>query len=412
MRLKRWLEWAILFCYFLLGGLFGHTLLGAEPPADWPTSVAIASAQMFNPWPSANACPPGAVCPTCPDQGQSATPHPAICMVFSDGARAPHTGSLVYADDTIGLVLSVAHGHQQPDAEIVVKFSDGRRYAGSLVGVDHNDDLAAIRIAAPEGISPLTVATTHPARDARVWYAGYGQPGGYRRFDTTVDGYTAMEPYNGRDGSRSRSQNTIRAVTLIVRLAARNMDSGSPIVNRENEIVAVLSCTDVGRRETLGTYCGVIRTFLGRVLAKLRPDHSVAEAPPSPIQPVVDVLQNTDRLDAIEARLDELIVAIAAIPAGRQGSPGEVGAVGPQGSPGPAGPVGPQGEPGQAAMANMDVLTKQVLERLLGTDDEPGLLPGITFQPIDGYGEPISDPKTVWLGDTLNMHSFRVEKPQ
>ena len=119
----------------------------------------------------------------------------------------------------------------------------------------------------------------------------------------------------------------------------------------------------------------MIRAFLRDVLAKIRP-------PTPPVNPPCPPVDN-DRLAAIEARLDELMAAIAAIPSagpGPKGEPGEQGPAGPQGEPGQAGSQGEPGEtgspgpPGTDATIIMDDLVATVLERLLGTDEEEGLL--------------------------------------
>ena len=152
-------------------------------------------------------------------------------------------------------MLTARHLFDSPRDAISIRFPDGQRFVGNLVADSRDDDVAAVRIASPRGITPVAVSTSIPRPGDVVHYAGYGGAG-YRLARCQVTGYCHMTVQGGQ-GVRSANERD-KAFTLIVKPNARPGDSGAMILNRKGELVAVLSCRHDGLRETLGTYCGRI----------------------------------------------------------------------------------------------------------------------------------------------------------
>ena len=76
----------------------------------------------------------------------------AHCRIsVADGAMG--SGTLVGANDSVGLVLTCSHLFDSSKSGIVVAFPNGRRYAANLIDLDRANDLGALEIRKP-GVEP------------------------------------------------------------------------------------------------------------------------------------------------------------------------------------------------------------------------------------------------------------------
>jgi len=128
-----------------------------------------------------------------------------------------------------------------------------------------------------------------------------------------------------------------------------------------------------------GPGCGVGHTAPGSATVQAASPARTEGAPPA-----------TSELAEIRSELSELRKLIAQIERG------------PQGEPGPRGDQGPQGEPGESAAIDYQAVAAQVAP----------LLGAMYFQPVDRAGNPVGQPVAKRLGDTVNLHSYLVERPK
>lgn len=179
--------------------------------------------------------------------GAQTKKHPAICEVWIGRATYPASGSLVDVGQDYGLVLTAAHLFDRPDQGISIRFPDGQRFIGKLNASNQAADIAVVQISVPSNIKPIAVAVDYVKAGDPVWFAGYGT-GGYRQFKGHVVGYR-----------KAKGQTSYH--TLVINPRARPGDSGAPIFNVNDELVAVLSARNDARNETIGTYCGRINVI-------------------------------------------------------------------------------------------------------------------------------------------------------
>jgi S1-C subfamily serine protease len=175
--------------------------------------------------------------------------HPAVVRICNDRGRMQSWGSgtLIARDESCGYVLTCWHVFREGPGTITVHFADQSKYAAKLVSQDSTWDLAALRIARPD-VAPVIVAAAFPGQGDPVTFGGFGPNGRYQSGSGRALGYARV----GR---------TTTSETLTVSGAARDGDSGGPILNANGELVAVLWGTD-GKTVT-GTYSGRVRKFLG-----------------------------------------------------------------------------------------------------------------------------------------------------
>lgn len=169
------------------------------------------------------------------------------------GMAAYASGVLVAKDERCGRILTCDHLFREGIGRITVWLpaeAGFTAYEARLLARNSADDLALLTIAAPLN-RPVGLADDPPRSGQQVIMAGYGPNGVYRAVRGQVLGYVQKAGSAG-------------AETLQIRAAAREGDSGGPIVDTSGRVVAILWGTDGYR--TVGTYCGRIRQFLANLL--------------------------------------------------------------------------------------------------------------------------------------------------
>jgi hypothetical protein len=195
--------------------------------------------------------------------------HPAVARIVAPGSGSISYGSgtLVYTNDTHGVVVTNWHVINEATAPISVHFPDGFYSLGSVQDIDRDWDLALIVIRKPNA-APVPLASRAPQPGEILTIAGYGS-GQYRAASGVCTQYVApgLEfPYE----------------MVEVAVSARQGDSGGPIFNSRGELAGVLFGEGDGR--TSGSYCGRVRWFLSRVVPNM-PNSSVQVAS-APLEPV------------------------------------------------------------------------------------------------------------------------------
>ncbi len=212
-----------------------------------------------------------------PHAARTAQPqiHPAVARIVAPGSGSISYGSgtLVYADENFGLVITNWHVINEATGPISVHFPDGFYSLGSVQSVDRDWDLAAIAIHKPNA-RPVPLANEAPRPGEMLTIAGYGS-GSYRAVSGPCTQYVAPGT-------------TFPFEMVEVAVSARQGDSGGPILNSRGELAGVLFGEGHGR--TSGSYCGRVRWFLSSVLPGMPNSGSmVASAPlkPVPARPAV-----------------------------------------------------------------------------------------------------------------------------
>jgi serine protease Do len=205
----------------------------AQSPA--PREAAQGASQPFTAWAQTNI-------------------HPAVARIVApgNGSISYGSGTLVYANDRIGLVVTNWHVINEATGPISVHFPDGFYSLGTVQNVDRDWDLALIAIRKPNA-SAVALADRAPQPGEMLTIAGYGS-GDYRAASGVCTQYVApgLEfPYE------------------MVELAAsaRQGDSGGPIFNDRGQLAGVLFGEGQGR--TSGSYCGRVRWFLSSIVPDL-----------------------------------------------------------------------------------------------------------------------------------------------
>ncbi len=175
------------------------------------------------------------------------TPHPAVVRVVTQDADGNSLGSgtLVDVRDQLGLVVTNWHVIRDAVGAVEVIFADGFRSSARVVKVDRDWDLAALLIWRPH-VAPVRIAARPPMPGDVLSIAGYG-PGSYRAVSGRCTQYMAPSDHH-----------PFEIVELSV--AARQGDSGGPILNTSGELAGVLFGSDGGT--TSGSYAGRVRLFL------------------------------------------------------------------------------------------------------------------------------------------------------
>ncbi len=179
------------------------------------------------------------------------TPHPSVAHVFvrESDALASGSGTLIYVDGDYGYVLTNWHVVRSADPrQTLVKFPDGFQSAATVLKTDEKWDLALLRIWRPR-VAPMSISTTVPAVGEELVIAGYGQ-GTYRAARGRCRHYAAPDAKSPQE-------------MIEVSVAARQGDSGGPIINGRGELAAVLFGSGSGL--TTGTHVGRIVSFLNSV---------------------------------------------------------------------------------------------------------------------------------------------------
>lgn len=183
---------------------------------------------------------------------ESMRPHPAVVRVIvpERGSTSYGSGTLVDVNGEHGLVLTNRHVVADGVTPPTVLFADGFRSLARVVKTDADWDLAALVIWRPN-VEPVTVATEAPRPGELLSIAGYGGQGLYRLASGRCTNYVAPNTRLPRE-------------TVELAVAARQGDSGGPILNQRGELAGVL--WGEGSGYTTGSYCGRVRQFLNGVL--------------------------------------------------------------------------------------------------------------------------------------------------
>ncbi|MDX1963586.1 MAG: serine protease [Pirellulales bacterium] len=261
-----------LCCAFCCAGWFypGHILAQLNYPADTPQ---LASQQSW--WQTLWGAPGSQrSIPVAQGRAVSKTPHPAIARIIAPEKKslALGSGTLIAKTATYGLVITNWHVVRDATHGAVVVFPDGTQYQGRVVKTDRDWDLAAIVIP-PPGVEPLPLTTVAPKLGETLWIAGYGS-GDYLLQTGRCSQYLAPA-----------ANWPLEIVELGA--AARQGDSGGPILNARGEVAGVLF--GQGDGYTSGAYGGRVVEFLDSLppLEKL--------AVPGTPRPKLEQLANVSR---------------------------------------------------------------------------------------------------------------------
>jgi hypothetical protein len=154
-------------------------------------------------------------------------PHPAVARIIvpeRDGTSYG-SGTLVDATESQGLVITNWHVVENRSGPITVVFPDGFRSQATLLKGDATWDLAALSIWRPN-VSPMPISSVRARPGEALAIAGYGS-GNYRMALGRCTQYVAPS-----------SRHPFEMVE--VSAAARQGDSGGPIVNERGEMAGVL----------------------------------------------------------------------------------------------------------------------------------------------------------------------------
>ena len=193
------------------------------------------------------------------------SPHPAVCRVSAtSGSSVSYgSGSLVAADEKHGIVITNWHVVRDATGQISVVFPDGFHSAARVVKVDRDWDLAALSVWRPQA-APIKLAAASPQKGEPLTIAGYGS-GQYRAVTGRCTQYVSP-------GKQLPFQ------MVEVSVAARQGDSGGPILNRNGELAGVLF--GAGDHTTTGSYVGRVRWFLDSAGVSLGKDRTmIAQRP-------------------------------------------------------------------------------------------------------------------------------------
>ncbi len=187
--------------------------------------------------------------------------HPSVARVVApgNGSVSYGSGTLIYAKDGLGLVITNWHVVNEATGPISVHFPDGFYSLGTVQNVDRDWDLAVIAVRKPNA-APVPIANEPPRQGEILTIAGYGA-GDYRAASGPCTQYVApgLEfPYE----------------MVEVAVSARQGDSGGPIFNQRGELAGVLFGEGNGR--TSGSYCGRVRWFLTSVVPRLPATSTIA----------------------------------------------------------------------------------------------------------------------------------------
>ena len=174
-------------------------------------------------------------------------PHPAVVRIIAteQGGASMGSGSLIARDAASGLVITNWHVVRDATADPMVVFPDGFQSVGKIQKTDADWDLALLKIQRPN-VPPVVLANQPPLPGDPLTIAGYGR-GTYRAATGKCTQYVSP-------GLRMPFE------MVEVSVAARQGDSGGPILNQQGELAGVLFGAGWGR--TSGSYSGRVRKFL------------------------------------------------------------------------------------------------------------------------------------------------------
>jgi hypothetical protein len=198
--------------------------------------------------------------------------HPAVARIVAPGNNSMSFGSgtLIFAGDDYGLVVTNWHVINEATGQISVHFPDGFYSPATIQKVDRDWDLAILAIRRPPNVQPVALANEPPRPGERLTIAGYGS-GDYRAASGPCTQYVAP----GMDFPFEMVE---------VAVSARQGDSGGPILNDKGELAGVLFGEGNGR--TSGSYCGRVRWFLTSVVPSAGANAAQIAAAPSELAPI------------------------------------------------------------------------------------------------------------------------------
>jgi thiol-disulfide isomerase/thioredoxin len=177
------------------------------------------------------------------------TPHPSIVRVEAPGSTNPQGGQSVSFGSGVlvspDIVVTNWHVVNELVGAPIVHFPGQPAITGQVVKTDQTWDLAAIRVH-QSGALPVHIASKNASRGQPLTIIGYGS-GQYR----------AVAGYCGRyHAPRVGMPFEFVQVTT----AARNGDSGGPVLNAQGDLAGVLNSAD--SEMTLGPCATRVRWFL------------------------------------------------------------------------------------------------------------------------------------------------------
>jgi len=226
--------------------------------------------------------------PSSPRQAaEGMRPHPSIVRVIAeDGEAESHgSGTLIGVDAEHGYVLTNWHVVHQATGRVIVQFPDGFESAATVMKTDEIWDLALLVIWRPTA-DPMPLSPQPPQPQEPLTIAGYGQ-GPFRAAQ-------------GRFTDHASPSESAPFDMFEVSVAARQGDSGGPIVNQRGELAGVLFGTGDGM--TTGTKVDRVRKFLDAAFQSdtIASSEFASLASPATSQPAVSEQQTAAlRVDAV-----------------------------------------------------------------------------------------------------------------
>ncbi len=259
--------------------------------------------------------------------------HPAVARIVApgQGSISYGSGTLIYANEQAGIVITNWHVINEASGQISVHFPDGFYSLGTVQSVDRDWDLAAIVIRKPPNVQPVLLANEAPRPGETLTIAGYGA-GSYRAASGRCTQYVAPGT-------------TFPYEMVEVAVSARQGDSGGPIFNSRGELAGVLFGEGHGR--TSGSYCGRVKWFLSSIVPNMpagpatREQPLVREQPPMivsvplqvvPIRTSAEISTERPRFAAAPNQPDRPVRAVVTA----KTPPGTTAVIGNGGSPEPA----------------------------------------------------------------------------
>lgn len=233
------------------------------------------------------------VTPRIPAAGRavSTTPHPAVARIIVPERKSAALGSgtLIAKTTQHGYLITNWHVVREASNGALVVFANGTQAHGKILRTDKDWDLALVQIPSP-AMEPLSISATVPQVGEQLWIAGYGS-GEFLLQAGLCSQFLAPYPEWPLE-------------LVEVGAAARQGDSGGPILNSRGELAGVLF--GQGQGYTMGAYGGRVLQFLNQVpdidspargtiaqLAATRSANSAAatssDSAPQPISPPTQV---------------------------------------------------------------------------------------------------------------------------
>ena len=196
-------------------------------------------------------------CPVCDGSGEvpdkvAAEPahRAAVVRVTAAAGNVRHSGSgvLVSVTGSAGVILTNWHVIRDGKDGVVVRWHNGTTTPAKVQASDTVWDLAALAVANPQA-APVPVAVQAPRIGDRLTIAGYGPAGQYLEQTGPVTLYAS--PGRGRGGPPQLVE---------MKAAARQGDSGGPMLNADGHVAGVLFGSINGR--TIGSCSTRVAAFL------------------------------------------------------------------------------------------------------------------------------------------------------